>query len=180
MVSKIISKFTFLIMTLLAMQPDFALAGPSAFDKIVSKEADEETYFARIGEGFTSENASSGIEVAWRMFSAPDIPTICAKSERPVKLVTRKEPVALYIGEWFPLDRLIVLALDAADRPLPPVPIIIEVEMLDPPLLNLQSDMLAEAKVLPRRAGLFRFRARTLCIEAAGKFVEIRAQVSKP
>jgi len=103
MVTEIISKFAFLIVgiALFSLQVDFALAGPDNLDKTVSKEEGEEPYFAGIGEGFTSANAFSGIEVAWRMFSAPDIPTICAKSERPVKLVTRKEPVALYIGEWF-------------------------------------------------------------------------------
>jgi hypothetical protein len=135
--------------------------------------------FGTIAEAFTSKTQQRGIEVAYRMFSAPDLGEICAKSPRPVKLVAQQVPITLHVGEWFSLDRLIIVAVDASSRQLQPVPIMLEVEDKEPPLLNLRSDMIAEARVLPLRAGSFRFRARTICSDPSVE-VLIEATVDEP
>jgi len=139
----------------------------------------ESSVFGTIAEAFTSETQHRGIEVAYRMFSAPDLGRICAKSERPSKLVPQKVPITLRVGEWFPLGRVVIVAADASGRQLQPVPIMLEVEEKEPPLLNLRSDMIAEARVLPVRAGSFRFRARTICSDPSVA-VLLEATVSEP
>lgn len=101
------------------------------------------------------------------MFSAPDMKGLCSGAPQPAKLVIQNEPLALRVSEWFALDRLVILALDADGQPLPPAPISLEVEEPETPVLDLRSDMIAEARVLPVRAGSFRFRARTLCSNPA-------------
>jgi len=123
----------------------------------------ESSVFVTIAEGFSSETQQRGIEVAYGMFSAPDLGRICSKSERPSRLVAKKVPIALRVGEWFPLDHVVIVAMDETGKQLQPVPIMFEVEEREPPLLNLRSDMIAEARVLPVRAGSFRFLARTIC-----------------
>ena len=139
----------------------------------------ESSAFGTIAEALTSETQQQGIKVGYRMFSLPTFEETCAKSKQPAKLIARKAPVTLYVGEWFSLDRLVILAMDASGQQLDPVPISLEVEGKGPPLLNLQSDMIAEARVLPIRAGRFRFRARAICHDISAE-VLIQAIVRKP
>jgi hypothetical protein len=119
--------------------------------------------FVTIAEGFTSPNRSSGIDVAYRMFSLPTFAKTCKESGRPFTLTTPNGAVTLRVGEWSPLRRLIIVAVDQTGHVLRPLPITIEVEAAKPPLLNLQSDMISDARVMPIRTGKFRFRARTIC-----------------
>jgi len=144
-----------------------ALAPSLLFLVLTNVHPAEPSSFVTIAEAFTSETQQHGIEVGYRIFSAPDMGEICAKAERPARLVAQKVPITLRVREWFLLDRLIILAEDAEGQQLPPVPITLEVEDKEPPLLNLRSDMIAEARVLPVRAGSFRFRARTICSDPA-------------
>lgn len=132
----------------------------------------DEPYFGTIGEGFTAPNASEGINATFRMFTSQD--DICRNVRPAAKLVAYNVPVILRVGEWFPLYNLAVVAVDTLDRPLPPVPITINVEHKDPPVLNLRSDMIAYGEILPIRPGRFRFGVSALCGRA---FVEIEAEV---
>jgi len=97
------------------------------------------------------------------MFSAPDFPRVCKDAHRVARLDAPTASVALQVNEWFPLDRLVIIALDKSGQPVGSVPIAIEVEEKAPPLLDLGSDRIADARVLPIRAGKFRFRARMIC-----------------
>lgn len=126
--------------------------------------------FVTIAEAYTSASPSQGIEVGSRIFSAPDLEEICSGVARPAKLVIQNgqnELLVLRVGDWFALDRLVIVAVDADGRALPPLPITLEAEEPEPPALDLRSDMIAEARVLPVRAGSFRLRARTLCSNPA-------------
>ena len=102
--------------------------------------------FVTIAEGFTSPNRSSGIDVAYRMFSLPTFAKTCKKSERPFTLTTPNGAVTLRVGEWFPLCRLIIVGADRTGHVLRPLPISFEAETTNPPLLNLQSDMISDAR----------------------------------
>lgn len=84
-----------------------------------------------------------------------------------------------HVGEWFPYAKLHVLALDGTGRLIPSVPIQVQVEEVEPPLLALRSDMLADAKLLPVRPGSFRFRFRfaTICWDQRVVSVTARAEV---
>lgn len=97
--------------------------------------------------------------VAYRMFTAPDFGRVCSSAPAPTRLVA-ESPVIFRLGEWFPLASLKIVAVDASNLPLRPVPLSIEVQNSDPPLLNLQSNMIADLPIRPSR---FLFRARTIC-----------------
>ncbi len=133
--------------------------------------------FVTIAEGHTSASQDRGIEAGYRMFSAPDMKELCSGASQPAKLVIQNEPLALRVDEWFALDQLVILAADADGQPLPPAPITLEVEEPEPPVLDLRSDRIAEARVLPVRTGSFRLRVRTLCSDPAVEAL-IHASVS--
>ena len=69
----------------------------------------------------------------------------------------------LRVGQWFKFSSLQIIAVDAAGQILPPVPLHLEVEELDPPLFSLNNDIIGYGGITPTRAGHFRFRARTIC-----------------
>jgi hypothetical protein len=119
--------------------------------------------FGTIAEGVTSPNRTSGIDVAYRMFSLPTFNRTCKESQQPSRLASPNKSVALNLGEWFPLHRLIIVGVDRTGHVLRPLPIMLEVEVTNPPLLNLQSEMISDARLLPIRTGRFRFCARTIC-----------------
>jgi hypothetical protein len=126
--------------------------------------AGEDPAFVRLAEGFTSVNHQFGIVAGQRVFSVPTFPGICTPLEAPARLeVLSSEPLRLVRGRWFSYERLVVVAVDSAGNALPPVPIELDVENVSPELLNLRSDMTAGDRVLPVRAGAFRFRVRTIC-----------------
>jgi hypothetical protein len=119
--------------------------------------------FATVGEGFTSSTRNVGIDVAYRMFSTPIFPKVCGESERPFRLAAPSGTVALHVGEWFSVRRLIVVGEDRRGNVLHPLPLSVEVETKDPPLLNLSADMISDGRLMPLRTGAFRFRVRTIC-----------------
>ena len=86
-----------------------------------------------------------------------------AKSSRPAALEAVGRGSELHVGEPFPVNRLTIVARDRSGKLLGPVPIAIEVDDGDPPLLNTKSDAIAESRLQPLRPGAFRFRARTIC-----------------
>ena len=119
--------------------------------------------FVTVAEGFTSPSRSGGIDVAYRQFSLPTFAKTCKESGRPFTLTTPNCAVTLRVGEWSPLRRLIIVAVDQTGHVLRPLPITIEVEAAKPPLLDLRSDLISDGRLLPIRTGKFRFRARTIC-----------------
>jgi hypothetical protein len=133
--------------------------------------------FGTIAEGFTSPNRSTGIDAAYRMFSLPTFPKICAESERPFKLASVGGTVMLRVGERFSLRRLIIFAVDRTGHVLRPLPIVLEVEGQDPPLFSLKTDMISDGRLMPIRSGKCRFRARTIC-EGTSEDVFIQAVVT--
>jgi hypothetical protein len=134
--------------------------------------------FSAVGEGFTSLTRNVGIDIAFRMFSTPTFPKVCAESERPFKLTAPNGTVALHVGNWYSLRGLIVVGEDRRGNVLRPLPISVEVETKDPELLNLRSDMISDGRIMPLRTGAFRFRARTLC-DGTSSDVYIEAVVRK-
>ncbi len=137
----------------------------------------EEPIFVHIAEGYTSSTRNEGIFARQRMFSAPDFDRICEPLEPPARLITATPvPLRLMPGQWFAYDTLVVLAIGSDGDVLPPVPITLEVEEHEPELLNLRSDMTTEGKLMPIRAGRFRFRLSTICA-GHGATVTIDAEV---
>ena len=127
--------------------------------------------FVHVAEGFTSSTPHDGIDAAYRMFSLPDMQSVCNKAQ--AASVTRLVPVTtstqLRVHEAFSLGSLKVIALASSGSVVPHVPIHVEIEETWPPVLDLQSDHIVDAYLTPLRPGRFRFRIRTIC---AGKGAE--------
>jgi hypothetical protein len=119
--------------------------------------------FVQVAEARSPRTSKQAVNVAYRIFSAPTFPKICAEAGTPVKLVFQTNPLKLTLGSWFPLDTLAVVAVDESGRALMDVPLAIEVEEKSPSLLDLRPEMISKAKLLPIRTGRFRFRVRTFC-----------------
>jgi hypothetical protein len=76
---------------------------------------------------------------------------------------TNRLSVNLYVGRWFSLDDLSVMASDSEGKRLPPVPLMIEVDEGARALLDLRPEMTLSNKMLAVHEGTFRFRIRTAC-----------------
>ena len=127
----------------------------------IGKLAASDVPFGQVAEGYSSQDESTGANVAPRMFSAPD--NVCASAPRPASLEPLRASIELQVGQPFAITRIVVVARDAAGALLSGVPIAIEVELVDPPLLNHRSDATPENHLHPIRAGTFHVRARTIC-----------------
>ncbi len=147
---------------------------------VATPASSDEPLFVTLAEGFTSADEETGIVAGQRMFTAPTFLDVCAPLEAPDRLVlVGNEPVELTDGEWFPYDRLIVVAVDVAGAVLPPVPIAIDVEQVEPPVLSLRSDMTANDEVLAIAEGRFRLRVQTRCDDHAAELM-VEAEVVGP
>jgi hypothetical protein len=119
--------------------------------------------FVHVAEGYASFQQGRGVRVAPRMFSAPD--NVCASAPSPSSLYSPADQAELHVGQPFPIGRLVIEARDETGRLLPGVPIAIEVEAVEPPVLNTQSNAMPENHLHPVRPGTFRVRVRTICSE---------------
>jgi hypothetical protein len=136
----------------------------------------ERPSFAHIGEGFTAADASGRIEIGYRMFTSPDMPAVCAAAPSPARLIARKDSIKITVGTLFSFREVNVLAVDATGRPLPPVPITVEIEDVPPGSVAVvngetykqtgRTDALGQCcEVLALRPGTLRARIRTACAE---------------
>jgi hypothetical protein len=124
-------------------------------------------HFVRIAEGLTSPTISEGIRVAPRMFSAPTLVDVCKSATSVDRLKVSPETLELSRGNRYSLSSLTVIAVNGADITVPGLPIVLEVEDREPPVLQLRSDDpdLNEGRVLAIGTGSFRMRVRTICGE---------------
>jgi hypothetical protein len=120
-----------------------------------------DAWFGTVAEAYTSPDAGTGVNAAPRMFLVPD--NVCATAPRPAALHAPADAIELHVGQPFPFKSLVIVARDEAGAVVPRVPIAIEVERSDPPLVNTQSDAMPENHLHPVRPGAFRLRARTIC-----------------
>ena len=124
-------------------------------------------HFVRIAEGLTSPSTSEGIKVAPRLFSAPALVDVCKSATVVDRLRVSPERLELARGSRYSLSSLTVIAVNRADIAVPGLPIVLEVEDREPPVLQLRSDDpdLNEGRVLAIGTGSFRMRVRTICGE---------------
>jgi hypothetical protein len=123
------------------------------------------SYYVTVAEGLTSPSTTEPMQVAPRMFSAPDLAEACQSPRRVHRLEAPARTLELRVGERLPLSALRVVAVGEAGAALDEVPVAIDVEELNPPLLQLRSDNvdLNEGRLFPLNPGTFRVRVRTLC-----------------
>ena len=127
--------------------------------------AKRERYFVQIAEGLTSPTITEGIRVAPRMFSAPALVDACKEIKIVERLEVAPQTLELAVGTRYSLNTLTVVAVNGADIAVPGLPIVLEVEDTEPPVLQVRSDDpdLNAGRILAVAAGEFRMRVRTMC-----------------
>jgi hypothetical protein len=122
-------------------------------------------HFVQIAEGLTSATIAEGIRVAPRMFSAPALAAVCQRAVVVKRLEVAPDTLELSRGTPFSLNSLAVVAVDGSNAAVAGLPIVLEVEDRQPPVLALRSDNreLDEGRVVAAGAGRFRMRIRTIC-----------------
>ena len=121
--------------------------------------------YVHVAEGLSSVSAGARVEVASRMFSAPELEERCRVPVKAMQLVVRPSQLELAQGDVYPLDSLSVVAVDEAGVIVPRVPIAVEVEDVDPALVRLRSDDpdLLQGRVRVIGRGELEIRVRTIC-----------------
>jgi hypothetical protein len=132
-------------------------------------------YYVRVAEGFASPSLTETMQVAPRMFGASDLAQACQSPQRVARLEGPIRTVELRVGERLALNTLRVVAVGEAGAALTGVPVVIEVEDLNPPLVQLRSDDpdLDAGRLLPVNSGTFRMRVRTLCTATPAELIII-------
>jgi hypothetical protein len=136
-------------------------------------------HYVPVADALTSPTLREGIRVAPQRFSLTEMVRNCPDSRRVDHFRTVR-PLQLQVGERFPLALLVVLAVDEDDRPLPDIPISLEVDEREPPVLLLRSGDpdISQGLLQALGPGSFRIRIRTLCSPPAD--TAITGRVSAP
>jgi hypothetical protein len=87
---------TFILMLIALIQPRIAAQSALNHD------------FGQVAEALTAPTSKQGLEVAFRIFSAPTIRKVCAEAGKPSRLLVQTAPLMLTVGSWFPLNSLAI------------------------------------------------------------------------
>jgi hypothetical protein len=122
-------------------------------------------YYVRVAEGLTAPSLTETMQVAPRMFAASDLTSACRSPRRITRLEAPARTLELRVGERLALNTLRVVAVGEAGTAVTDVPVVIEVEELSPPVMQLRSDDpdLNAGRLLSVGSGIVRMRVRTLC-----------------
>ncbi len=122
-------------------------------------------YYVQVAEGLTSPSLTEGIRVAPRRFAASQLVEACKDPLVVARLEVAPNPLELREDGRYELSSLSVVAVNAADVAMSPMPIVLEVEERSPPVVQLRSDDpdLNAGRLHVVRAGEFRMRVRTMC-----------------
>jgi hypothetical protein len=151
------------LLCLLVVSADDAIVSAGRTQVTTQVTSDKDDRFVTIAEGITSPDEKHGIRAAYRMWSAPQMGAVCAKTSAPSTLAPGRPEVRLKAGQPFALTRLVVVARDRAGQVLQHVPIMVEAADQQPPLLDLRTEAVAGGSITASKPGRFRFRVRTLC-----------------
>jgi hypothetical protein len=135
--------------------------------------------YVNVGEALSSPRAEDSIEFAARMFSVPDMESLChtARAAEVVQLRSDVSHLRLRVGEPFQPGSLRIVARDASGAVLPNVPLAVEVS--GPPNLFAREGLahiVEDGSIIPRMSASVRFRIRTIC-PGAGADTFVRADM---
>ena len=137
-------------------------------------------YYVRVAEGLTSPSLTETMQVAPRMFGASDLTTACQSPRRIARLEAPPAPWSCAsASRVVRVHTLRVVAVGEAGTPMADVPVAIEVEELNPPLVQLRSDDpdLNAGRLRSIGSGTVRMRVRTLCTSTPAE-LKITARVA--
>lgn len=122
-------------------------------------------YFVVVAEGLTSATLTEGIRVAPRAFTASQLVEACRDPRVVDRLEVAPNPLEMREDGRYALNTLSVVAINGADVAMANVPIVLEAEEVNPPVVQLRSDDpdINVGRLHAVRAGLFQMRIRTMC-----------------
>jgi hypothetical protein len=122
-------------------------------------------YFVVLAEGLTSATITEGIRVAPRQFTASQLVEACKDPRVVERLDVAPNPLEMRADGRYALNSLSVVAINAADVAMEGLPIVLEAEEANPPIIALRSDDpdLSVGRLHALRAGTFQMRIRTMC-----------------
>ena len=131
------------------------------------------TIYVTVAEGLTSPSLTEAMQVAPRMFGPLQLAEACQTPRRIARLEAATRTVDLRVGERLTLSMLRVVAVSEADVVMPGVPVVIEAEERNPPVVQLRSDNpdLNAGRLFSVGSGRFRMRVRTLCTNSPADIV---------
>ena len=121
--------------------------------------------FVQVAEGLSSATLTDGIRVAPRMFTATQLVEACRDPLVVERIEVAPDPLEMREGGQYALNSLSVVAVSPADVAMAGVPIVLEAEDANPPIVGLRSDDpdLNAGRLRALRAGMFQMRVRTIC-----------------
>lgn len=134
-----------------------------------------------VGEALSSPRPEDSIEFAGRMFSAPDMESLCrtARAAEVVQLRSEVSRLRLRVGEPFRPGSLRIVARDRSGAVLPNIPLAVEVSGPPNVFANEKLAQLEEdGAITPRTPASVRFRIRTIC-PGAGADTFVPADISQ-
>ena len=122
-------------------------------------------YFVVVAEGLTSATITDGIRVAPRAFTASQLVEACRDPRVVDRLEVAPNPLEMREDGRYALNSLSVVAVNGADVAMAGVPIVLEAEEVNPPVVQLRSDDpdLNVGRLHAVRTGFFQMRIRTMC-----------------
>ena len=122
--------------------------------------------YVHVGEALSSRRAEDSITFAARMFSAPDMESLCrtARAAEVVRLRSDVSHLQLRVDEPFKPGSLRIVARDASGSVLPNVPLAVEVSE-SPNVFARErlAQLVEDESIIPRSPASVRFRIRTIC-----------------
>jgi hypothetical protein len=122
-------------------------------------------YFVRVADALTSPTLTEPMRVAPRLFSAFQLTEACREPVRVARLEAPARDLDLRVGDRLALSTLRVVAVNDANVAVAGVPVTIEAEERNPPVVVLRSDDpdLDQGRLHLVNAGTLRVRVRTVC-----------------
>ncbi len=149
------------------------VAGLVASGACALVSASQRDYYVRVAEGLTSPSLNEAMSVAPRMFAADELARECQETRRTARLEAPARTLDLRVGDRLTLSTLRVVAVSAANVAVPRVPVVIEAEERNPPIVQLRSDDpdLNAGRLVMVGRGRFRLRIRTMCTSSPAEMI---------
>jgi hypothetical protein len=151
----------------------FGLACVAATLVCATVSARPRNYYVRVAEGLTSPSLTEAMSIAPRMFGAAELVSACQETQRTARLEAPARTLDLRVGDRLTLSTLRVVAVSAANVAMRQVPVVIEAEERNPPIVELRSDGpdLEAGRLLMVGRGRFRIRVRTMCTSSSAETI---------
>lgn len=122
-------------------------------------------HYVQVADAVSSRTLTEGIQVTPRRFTIYELQHACVDSQPVARLKVAPVRLELRPNGLYQFNTLAVVAINDGDQAVPGIPLMLEVEEVVPPVVEVRSDDTDIDAGLLRatRIGRFRLRIRTMC-----------------